>query len=632
MYRVNADKTEDEIQSITLDGVVDVYGEDETWAAAFRDLSRVDDDGNEVSYYVKETAVDYGDATEYYTTFDDTTRTNGGAISNVVAYGKLNITKTLELPVDADPDEYLQNLVIAVSGPSEIQSTDSHYVNAAYKARDFERSTATTSSGKLVTLTKTVEVPAGTYSVIESGYDVSGLSSHWASGNSWTKADKTTDASISNVEVAGATSAEVEVGMDTSDQTNVAINNNYEKLHVGATKVWDDGGVEGMSHPVASLTLSRKVGDTTEAITGGTHTIAAGATGDALTTTWEDLDYSSTYVLEEGHIDGYTAKIEGSQTDGFTVTNTRNIETVTVTKTLNDVSKDADAVDFAFTVTLKNSEGDAIADYVLYSDAENPANSIVTDDDGQATFTLSVKHAETASQAFTIPFGASLAVTETENQNYDTAIVVTSTIDGDQSHTNTVANITGVTTNDLSISGTTTVAFTNTVKAQRVSVWKTDLSYNALTGASFALYSAEDYDDVAGAPVSGTEPLATGTVDANGILSLGMLADGSYRLVETQAPAGYNAADSAIEITITAGRVAALQSGNDSDVYKSGDTYWVAGQDESTWQVRVWNNPGVELPAAGGSGTVVHYVLGALIVIVGVALAWNARKRSVDEG
>lgn len=39
--------------------------------------------------------------------------------------------------------------------------------------------------------------------------------------------------------------------------------------------------------------------------------------------------------------------------------------------------------------------------------------------------------------------------------------------------------------------------YTNTRKQKLVSVWKTDSGYKTLTGAKFALYKAEDYDDSA---------------------------------------------------------------------------------------------------------------------------------------
>ena len=55
--------------------------------------------------------------------------------------------------------------------------------------------------------------------------------------------------------------------------------------------------------------------------------------------------------------------------------------------------------------------------------------------------------------------------------------------------------------------------------------------------------------------------------------------------------------------------------------------YWVDGQEPGTYQVRVWNNPGAELPQTGGIGTTIFYVLGSTLVICGL-IYFIARKRA----
>ncbi len=160
-----------------------------------------------------------------------------------------------------------------------------------------------------------------------------------------------------------------------------------------------------------------------------------------------------------------------------------------------------------------------------------------------------------------------------------------------------------------------------------VSVWKTDEDHNSLTGAEFTLYKAEDYDDQTDEPKSGAVPVVSrAAVGSNGILSLGDLTVGEYRLVENQAPAGYNLATSAIRITVERTRVTGLQSGNQAEVTQKGDPYWQTGQPDETWQVRVWNNPGVSLPNSGGPGTLL-YTLGGLMLILASALMYGFRMR-----
>ena len=114
-------------------------------------------------------------------------------------------------------------------------------------------------------------------------------------------------------------------------------------------------------------------------------------------------------------------------------------------------------------------------------------------------------------------------------------------------------------------------------------------------------------------------------VDSNGLLQLGEIPLGEYRLVETVAPAGYNLADSAIKIVLDS-EVSATQGGNRSEVYVKGNEYWVAGQDADTYQIRVWNNPGAELPSTGGPGTTWIYLLGT-ILLLGCGITLIARRR-----
>lgn len=165
-----------------------------------------------------------------------------------------------------------------------------------------------------------------------------------------------------------------------------------------------------------------------------------------------------------------------------------------------------------------------------------------------------------------------------------------------------------------------------------VSVWKTDLDHNALTGAGFALYAGEDYEQNGGSAT----PLKSGSVGADGLLQLGELAVGTYYLVETQAPAGFDPAESAIVITVDANGVTAMQGMSNAEVARNVEgnayrQYWVSGQDDDTWQIRVWNNPGVALPSTGGPGTGILHLAGVILALVcGTMLACRRHSRSTD--
>lgn len=97
------------------------------------------------------------------------------------------------------------------------------------------------------------------------------------------------------------------------------------------------------------------------------------------------------------------------------------------------------------------------------------------------------------------------------------------------------------------------------------------------------------------------------TTDANGAASFDGLADGTYHLVETKAPAGYNQMTEAKEVTV------------------AGST-----TDSKTLSIKaeVANSAGTLLPSTGGVGTTVFYVLGAVLVLGAVVLLVTKKRMS----
>jgi LPXTG-motif cell wall-anchored protein len=162
-----------------------------------------------------------------------------------------------------------------------------------------------------------------------------------------------------------------------------------------------------------------------------------------------------------------------------------------------------------------------------------------------------------------------------------------------------------------------------------VSIWKTDFDKRAITtGASFVLYRADNFDDESQQPIEADEIVMSGTTGQNGILSLGELELGEYRLVETKAPAGYIPAEHAIKIFVNINSISAMQETGYSDVYYKGDDCWVSDQNEKTAQIRIWNNPGTKLPSTGGPGTKLFYLFGFLFTgIAGAGLMMRRRRR-----
>lgn len=144
-----------------------------------------------------------------------------------------------------------------------------------------------------------------------------------------------------------------------------------------------------------------------------------------------------------------------------------------------------------------------------------------------------------------------------------------------------------------------------------------------LAGAQFVLYKLTDngtdrlYYKWVAATVTEAEKvewvsdIADATVvttDENGAAGFGGLADGTYYLEETVAPEGYNLLSEAVEITI---------AGDDTD------------ETTLSCTAKVANNTGVELPATGGIGTTIFYVLGGALVLGAVVLLVT-RKRMSD--
>ena len=139
-----------------------------------------------------------------------------------------------------------------------------------------------------------------------------------------------------------------------------------------------------------------------------------------------------------------------------------------------------------------------------------------------------------------------------------------------------------------------------------------------LSGAEFVLYKEEtiegsktikyyQWDEtnkkvVWDADKTKATVLKTGT---DGAATFGGLADGTYYLVETKAPAGYNQLKDPVTVPV---------KGSDTDTMKL------------TVTEKVENQAGAELPSTGGMGTTIFYVLG-FVLVVGAGVLLVTKKR-----
>lgn len=144
-----------------------------------------------------------------------------------------------------------------------------------------------------------------------------------------------------------------------------------------------------------------------------------------------------------------------------------------------------------------------------------------------------------------------------------------------------------------------------------------------LAGAKFSLYNSES-DATSGTnaikvtgsngnyvvdPTSrNTEFESVKSIEEKGYnLHVNGLAAGTYYLVETEAPAGYNKLTAPIKVVIT----------------KNGDDFTISqdGTDETDKIIDVENSTGSILPSTGGMGTIAFTVVAALLVL-GVAVSF----------
>jgi len=149
-----------------------------------------------------------------------------------------------------------------------------------------------------------------------------------------------------------------------------------------------------------------------------------------------------------------------------------------------------------------------------------------------------------------------------------------------------------------------------------------------LEGAEFVLYKEETIENTkttkyykwndTDKKVEWVEDKAQADVkrtDKNGAASFDGLADGTYYLVETKAPAGYNQLDKPVKVEVHDGE-------NNAPV--TSDT-------QLTVTATVKNQAGTLLPSTGGMGTTIFYVLGAVLVVGAGVLLVTKKRMSQSE-
>lgn len=125
---------------------------------------------------------------------------------------------------------------------------------------------------------------------------------------------------------------------------------------------------------------------------------------------------------------------------------------------------------------------------------------------------------------------------------------------------------------------------------------------------------------------SGENKTVTATVDANGYISFKGLGAGTYTLIESDTPEGYNIID---PITFTIGNGDDLAT-DDPDWTITPATF-IRIDDENTYEVEIENRQGATLPTTGGIGTKLFYIIGGMLVAGSVIILVTKKRMSAKE-
>ncbi|MDI9461522.1 MAG: isopeptide-forming domain-containing fimbrial protein [Saccharofermentanales bacterium] len=129
------------------------------------------------------------------------------------------------------------------------------------------------------------------------------------------------------------------------------------------------------------------------------------------------------------------------------------------------------------------------------------------------------------------------------------------------------------------------------------------------------------------------------TSDAGGLFSVSGLDDGTYKLREIAAPAGYNMLTDDIKVVITATttNVQNWEPGNYAAALTAlavtaDDVAGTGAVDTGIAAITIANNAGSTLPETGGIGTTIFYIIGSVLVVAAVVfLVTRKRMGSVEK-
>lgn len=332
-----------------------------------------------------------------------------------------------------------------------------------------------------------------------------------------------------------------------------------------------------------------------------------------LSVTGDGISITSVGNDAEAPFDGVsmsTADEDGVYT--LTVTNTRKKASVTVIKNVEGITSDETA-EYSFTPTGFN---DAKAITLRGSDNES---------------TLEVVENRWATKdTEKIPYGTTISLLETGAADFNTSIVIS------QNGTNTTLSGEDVkATGYITVTGDVTITYTNTRKVADITLNK--VAKGTVTplipGAQFRLYRKNSEGIYAtDESIDATKEETIHTL-AEGTLTIADLPSGDYRLTEIHPPEGYIIEHSDTYFTVNAnGTGDVITATTGQQAYSAiGVSTKKTTKDNDTLVIP--NTLGAALPATGGSGTHLIYLLGIIFTsLAGAGFLLGRRKRNTAQG
>lgn len=307
----------------------------------------------------------------------------------------------------------------------------------------------------------------------------------------------------------------------------------------------------------------------------------------------------------------------------------KQIEKYVITDTPDDAyTLDESSVSAKLQVPTANTDEDG---NVIYEDVANGALTVTTSKDGK-TYNFEIVWAtKNADDTYTSLYQSPARIVLTYNATVNAAIKPVN-----KNEANFKYYFVGETTPEGPDDPRKELVYSYTIDLNKITEVKTTVDgeevveKKPLTGAEFKLYADEDLtteiklvkdgDDYRVATAeekAATNPKKVVDVIEAGHVQIKGLAAGTYYLVETKAPAGYNKLKDAVKVEIEEKNTGDPSTMSDADI---------TAIEVTPVGAEVINNAGVELPATGGIGTTIFYVVGGVLVVAaGVLLVVKKR-------